>query len=134
MTSKVRNLSYLVDKQLPAFITTEYPKFSAFLQKYYEHLELPGNPLHIINNLAKYKDIDSYDNESLSGETVFLSLTEVNDIVNITVADGSGFPNLNGYILIQNEAIFYKERKDTRSVYCDSSKVSFMFIFIFILK
>ena len=118
MTSKVRNLSYLVDKQLPAFITTEYPKFSAFLQKYYEHLELPGNPLHIINNLAKYKDIDSYDNESLSGETVFLSLTEVNDIVNITVADGSGFPNLNGYILIQNEAIFYKERNGNIFVDC----------------
>jgi hypothetical protein len=118
MTSKVRNLSYLVDKQLPAFINTEYPKFSAFLQKYYEHLELPGNPLHIINNLEKYRDIDSYNNESLSETTVFLSLSESNNQINITVEDASAFPYVNGYILIENEAIFYKEREGNTFVDC----------------
>ena len=54
MASKVRNLSALIDKQLPNFISTEYPKFSAFLQKYYEQLELPGQPLDLINNLLEY--------------------------------------------------------------------------------
>ena len=108
----------MVDNQLPSFINTEYPKFSAFLQKYYEHLELPGNPLHIINNLEKYKDIDSYDKKSLSEETTFLSLVVVNNQVNISVVDASAFPNVNGYILIQDEAIFYREKEGNTFLDC----------------
>lgn len=118
MTSKIRSLSYLVDHQLPAFINTEYPRFSAFLQKYYEHLELPGNPLHIINNLEKYRDIDSYDRETLTEQTVFVSLNNTNNIINITVEDASSFPNVNGYILIEDEAIFYKEKEGNTFVDC----------------
>lgn len=111
MASKIRNLSYLIDHQLPAFINTEYPRFSAFLQKYYEYLELPGNPIHIINNLDKYRDVDSYDKESLTESTVFVSLSQQNNSINITVEDASSFPDANGYILINDEAIFYKEKQ-----------------------
>jgi hypothetical protein len=111
MKSKVRGFSYLVDNQLPSFIKDEYPKFSSFLEKYYEYLDLPGNPIDIINNLAKYRDVDSYDRNSLTEETTFVSLSTTNNSISITVEDASSFPNANGYILIQGEAVFYKERE-----------------------
>lgn len=111
MTSKVRGFSYLVDNQLPTFIKDEYPKFSGFLEKYYEYLDLPGNPIDLINNLAKYRDVDSYTKDSLTEETTFVSLSSNNNSISITVEDASSFPNANGYILIQEEAIFYKEKE-----------------------
>ena len=45
MAGKVRNLSTLIEQQLPEFISSEYPKFVKFLQKYYEQLENTGQPL-----------------------------------------------------------------------------------------
>ena len=51
MKSKTKNLSFLIENQLPDFIISEYPKFSAFMQKYYEYLELPGNPIDLISNI-----------------------------------------------------------------------------------
>ena len=114
MTSKAKNLSVLIDKQLPNFISTEYPKFSDFLQKYYEQLELPGHPIDLITNLTKYRDVDTYDLNSLSDSTTLHSFEETKDgnniitEVRIVVEDGSSFPSKNGYILIDDEVIFYR--------------------------
>lgn len=117
MTSKAKNLSVLIDKQLPNFISTEYPKFSDFLQKYYEQLELPGHPIDLITNLTKYRDIDTYNLNSLSDSTILHSFEETKDgnnvitEVRIVVEDGSSFPSKNGYILIDDEVIFYKYKE-----------------------
>lgn len=43
--------SLLVEKQLPEFVTDEYPKFVAFLQAYYEFLETQANASVTSNNL-----------------------------------------------------------------------------------
>ena len=74
MAAIKKRISALVNKQLPDFITAEYPKFSAFLQKYYEQLELRGQPLDIIQNLTQYSDIDTYEKGLLSEFTSYLIL------------------------------------------------------------
>lgn len=109
MKSKVENLSALIDTQLPNFILSEYPNFAAFLQKYYEYLELPGNPVDLINNLTKYRDVDTYEKRLLK-ETTNLSSQISSSTTSIPVLDTSSFPEENGYILIDDEVIFYKSK------------------------
>ncbi len=116
MASRERSLSTLVESQLPDFISSEYPKFVKFVQKYYEHLENSGQPLDIISNLSKYQDIDTYEKSILSENSTLVSIVEIQNGQgqtidwNITVANGSSFPEKNGYILIDEECIFYKNR------------------------
>lgn len=118
MASKAKNLSVLIDKQLPNFISSEYPMFSAFLQKYYEQLELAGQPLDIINNLTKYRDIDTYDSNILTENTTLVSITEQNGRIDINVADTSSFPDKNGYVMIEDEIIFYSSKNATTFIDC----------------
>lgn len=118
MASKSRNLSVLIDKQLPNFISNEYPLFSAFLQKYYEHLELNGNPLDIINNLIKYRDVDTYNIDILKETTKLVAIVTVSDQINIEVENTSSFPDKNGYVMIGDEIIFYSTKNDTTFFDC----------------
>jgi hypothetical protein len=117
MATKVRKLSSLVDDQLPKFISSEYPQFSAFMQKYYEQLELPGQPIDLINNLTKYHDIDTYEKTILQQNTTLTSNISATSTT-INVADTSSFPDTNGYILIEDEAVFYKTKTATSFVDC----------------
>jgi hypothetical protein len=117
MASKVKSLAALVDNQLPDFIASEYPKFSAFMQKYYEQLELPGQPLDLVNNVVKYRDIDTYSHELLKQETVLTQNVAPSDTT-ILVESTSSFPNTNGYVLIGNEVIFYKSKTSTSFTNC----------------
>ena len=117
MATKVRNLSALIENQLPEFISSEYPKFSAFLQKYYEQLELPGQPLDLINNLLDYRDIDTYEKRILKESTsLSANITDIDTI--IPVEDTSSFPDVNGYIKIGDEIIFYKEKTQSSFIDC----------------
>ena len=117
MASKVRKLSSLIDDQLPKFISSEYPQFSAFMQKYYEQLELSGQPLDLINNLTKYHDIDTYEQKVLQQNTTLSGNLSASGTT-INVADTSSFPDVNGYILINDEAIFYKSKTSTSFLDC----------------
>lgn len=117
MATKVRSLSALIDGQLPDFISSEYPKFSAFMQKYYEQLELPGQPVDLISNLTKYRDIDTYTHDLLNQQTVLTQ--NINGTVGtINVESTSSFPEVNGYILIDDEVIFYKTKTATSFLNC----------------
>lgn len=117
MASKVRKLSSLIDDQLPKFISSEYPQFSAFMQKYYEQLELSGQPLDLINNLTKYHDIDTYEQKVLQQNTTLSgNLSASGTTINVT--DTTSFPDVNGYILINDEAIFYKSKTSTSFLDC----------------
>lgn len=51
-------ISSIVSEQLPEFVQNDFPNFVSFLENYYEYIERVGEPTEIIQNLAKYNDID----------------------------------------------------------------------------
>jgi hypothetical protein len=113
MAPKTRKISTLVEQQLPGFISSEYVNFSKFVEKYYEQLELQGQPVDIISNITKYRDIDFYEENLLNQNTTLSNF--INDsVTTITVANATSFPRENGYIRINNEICFYKTRTDTQ--------------------
>ena len=50
--------SSIVAQQLPDFVRGDYPQFVAFLQKYYEWMELTGNASHESQQLSVIQDVD----------------------------------------------------------------------------
>jgi hypothetical protein len=113
MVKTANKISYLVESQLPDFINEEYELFSKFIQKYYEQLELQGQPVDIIANLQSYRDIDFYETNILKESTTIVgSLGQLS--TTITVADATSFPKYGGYIKIDDEICFYAERTDTQ--------------------
>lgn len=125
MAGKVRNFSTLIENQLPEFISTDYPNFVKFVEKYYEQQESVGQPLDLIHNLTKYQDIDTYEKKILQENTKLISIVETRNNSNIiteiviNLLDGSFLPNKNGYVMIQDEVIFYqtKENNTLRNCY-----------------
>lgn len=113
MPKTANRISYLIDSQLPDFINEEYELFGKFIQKYYEQLELQGQPYDIVENLETYRDIDFYENNLLNQSTTVTGLVNAGDTT-ITVADASSFPKNGGYIKIGDEVCFYKSRTDTQ--------------------
>jgi hypothetical protein len=89
-----------------------------FVKKYYEQLECSGQPLDIINNLSKYLDLDTYDKELFKSYTYTSSSVVLNTDTTINVLDTTGFPETNGYILIDDEAIFYRSKTNTSFLEC----------------
>jgi len=117
MSSIKAKISDLINRQLPAFISSEYEDFSKFVQKYYEQLELPGQPADIIHNLQKYRDIDTYEKDLLSENTI-TTLAVTATTTKIDVVSTKSFPEKNGYVLIDDEIIFYKSKTDTTFENC----------------
>ena len=56
--SSLNRVSTLVESQLPEFIRSEYPVFVEFLEKYYEFLEQPGNPVYELKTFQNNYDTD----------------------------------------------------------------------------
>lgn len=99
-------LSNLVKKQLPEFISTHYDSFTAFVEKYYESLEVHGQPLDILFNLSDYYDINYYSKNLLErGSKLSQPLGSNDDTIH--VEDAAGFPSEYGYVKIGNEICFY---------------------------
>ena len=107
--AETRRISTLIESQLPEFISSDYENFSRVVEKYYEQLELRGQPLDVIQNIAKYRDIDFYEKNLLAENTTLSSNVSSSDTT-IVVADASSFPQENGYIKIGDEILFYKSR------------------------
>lgn len=116
MAAKTKTISTLVESQLPSFIASDYTEFSKFVEKYYEQLEIKGQPLDIINNITKYRDINTYENDLLQ-QTTTLSASILANVTSISVASTDSFPDKNGYIQIGDEICFYKEKTDTQFLY-----------------
>ena len=112
MPTKNRNISHLIENQLPGFIADQYEDFSIFIEKYYQQLELTGQPLDIISNITKYRDINYYEKNLLQQKTQ-LNGNVLSSDTTITVDDATSFPERGGYIRINDEICFYKERTDT---------------------
>ena len=117
MTVKTKRISTLIESQLPEFITTEYELFGKFLQKYYEAQEVQGGPLDVINNIQKYADIDFYEKNLLKQQDK-LAVTVSSADTTITLVDATSFPEKDGYVRIDNEIIFYRDRTDTQLLEC----------------
>lgn len=107
-----RQISTLIEDQLPGFITSEYDNFAKVIKSYYEHLESSGQPLDIIGNITSYRDIDYYHSEILKEYTILSESVSSNETT-IVISDASSFPQKNGYIKIDDEICFYKERTAT---------------------
>ena len=111
MLKTANKISYLVESQLPDFINEEYELFSKFVKKYYEQLELQGQPLDIITNLETYRDIDFYEKNVLNQSTTVTGNLPGSSTV-INVQDATSFPK-SGYLKIDDEICFYANRTDT---------------------
>ena len=109
MAPKKRRLSSLIESQLPGFIQYEYENFSKFVEKYYEHQESAGQPIDIISNLGKYRDIDTYEKHLLDQSTTLVSNIAA-DANTLELTDATSFPEENGYIKIGDEILFYQSR------------------------
>lgn len=107
--AETRRISTLIESQLPEFISSDYENFSKVVEKYYEQLELRGQPLDVIQNITKYRDIDFYEKNLLAQGTDLAVAVSTSDTT-IELVDGSSFPVENGYIKINDEILFYKER------------------------
>lgn len=105
-------ISTLIENQLPEFIATEYENFSKVIEKYYEQLEVRGQPVDVIQNITKYRDIDFYE-KNLLKESTTLSVSVDESSSTIVVEDATSFPKDNGYIKISDEILFYQGRTDT---------------------
>jgi hypothetical protein len=106
-------LSNLINKQLPEFISTHYSSFATFLEKYYEGLEITGQPLDILSNLTEYYDINFYEKQILKEGSYLVGNVSVSD-VNIEIGDASAFPEQNGYFKINDEICFYSYRVENQ--------------------
>ena len=111
MNVKSRNISALIESQLPQFIIEDYEYFVKFLKGYYSQQELSGGILDIIANLNKYRDINFYDKLVLNKSSKTLAVTGISDTT-IDVDNTDGFPD-QGLVKIDDEIIFYSGKTDT---------------------
>ena len=99
MPKTANKVSFLIESQLPDFINEEYELFGKFIRKYYEQLEIQGQPLDIIENIQTYRDIDFYERSVLKQSTTTTSFVQDTDTT-ITVVDATSFPKNGGYICL----------------------------------
>tara|TARA_B100000579_G_scaffold137309_2_gene111423 strand:+ start:748 stop:9207 length:8460 start_codon:yes stop_codon:yes gene_type:complete len=117
MPKTANRISFLVDSQLPDFINEEYELFTKFIQKYYEQLEIQGQPYDIVENLATYRDIDFYEQNILKQHDN-LDGSISNNATTIVLQDATSFPKQGGYVKINDEIIFYETRTNTTLQNC----------------
>lgn len=117
LEEKKSTVSLLVENQFPSFVKENNSKFLKFLEAYYESLENKYQPLDIVSNLIDYYNIGYYKNHQLI-ESTTLNENLLKDSSTITVSSTIGFPTTNGYIKINDEVIFYKEKTSTQFLDC----------------
>ena len=117
MPKTANRISFLIDSQLPDFINEEYELFGKFIQKYYEQLEIQGQPYDIVSNLDTYRDIDFYEQNILrQHDTLDVAITNSSDT--IVLQDATSFPKQGGYVKIDDEIIFNQTRTETTLQNC----------------
>lgn len=126
LKEKIINISSLIEKQLPNFVSESNPKFISFLNSYYESQETKYSSLDLVNNLIDYYNIGSYTINSLVQHTNLQS-SITNNSNTITVVSTNGFPDKNGYVSIDGEIIFYREKTPTQFLNCVRGTSAFVF-------
>jgi hypothetical protein len=103
---KVVKISDVIENQIPEFILDENPNFAEFLKQYYLSQEFQGGVVDLAENIAEYKNVDTFDTEKL---IPFTTLTADLDFLDeeIYVESTKGFPLSYGLLKIDNEIITY---------------------------
>ena len=107
----------ILESQIPEFLNEDSPLFLEFLKQYYRSLEHQGGTLDIVNNLKKYKDIESFNKESLKSSTTLTSKVLAFDST-IKVVSTVGWPDTYGLLKIDDEIITYSSKTPTSFVDC----------------
>ena len=107
----------ILESQIPEFLNEDSPLFVEFLKQYYRSLEHQGGTLDIINNLKKYKDIQSFNPELLISSTTLTSQILSFDTT-INVDSTEGWPDSYGLLKIDDEIITYLSKTTTSFVDC----------------
>ena len=87
---------------LPEWITEQYPRFVEFASKSLESQERLGFGQNILQNLEKYRDFDFYKQPIVETNLLDAAITE-EEIDELTLVDGFGFPEENGVIYIERD-------------------------------
>ena len=103
---KVVKINDVIENQIPEFILAENPNFTEFLKQYYISQEYQGSSVDLAENLVSYKNLDSFDTNSLISETTLTADVDFFDDV-ISVDSTKGWPAQYGLLKIDNEIITY---------------------------
>ena len=110
-------ISHVIESQIPEFLNEESPLFKEFLSQYYESQEHQSGMTDLANNLAEYRKISAFNNETLIAST---ELTQAcfagSQTINVTST--TGWPDTYGLLKIDNEVITYTSKSDTQFLGC----------------
>jgi len=110
-------ISHLIESQIPEFLTQESPLFKSFLIQYYESQEHQSGMSDLANNLAEYRKIGAFNDETLTVSTTLTNSCYAGDTT-LTVTSTTGWPDTYGLLKIDNEVITYTSKTDTTFVGC----------------
>ena len=63
-------ISHVIEGQIPEFLNQESPLLKQFLFQYYQSQEHQSGSLDLANNIAEYRKITAFNNETLVPATV----------------------------------------------------------------
>ena len=107
----------MIESQIPEFLVQESPLFVKFLDQYYKSQEHQSGMTDLANNLADYRQIGAFNNESLIPSTTTTLNIYAGDTT-INVASTTGWPDTYGLLKIDNEVITYTSKTDTQFLGC----------------
>ena len=110
-------ISHLIESQIPEFLTQESPLFKSFLIQYYASQEHQSGMADLANNLAEYRKIGAFNDETLTVSTTLTNSCYAGDTT-LTVTSTTGWPDTYGLLKIDNEVITYTSKTDTTFVGC----------------
>tara|TARA_B100000575_G_scaffold289386_1_gene291086 strand:+ start:2408 stop:11542 length:9135 start_codon:yes stop_codon:yes gene_type:complete len=110
-------ISHLIESQIPEFLSQESPLFKDFLIQYYESQEHQSGMSDLANNLAEYRKIGAFNNETLTVSTELTNACYAGDRT-LTVTSTTGWPDTYGLLKIDNEVITYTSKTDTEFLGC----------------
>ena len=110
-------ISHLIESQIPEFLNQESPLFKSFLTQYYESQEHQSGMTDLASNLAEYRQIGAFNNETLIAETTLTSSAFAGDPT-IFVESTDGWPDTYGLLKIDNEIITYTSKSSVAFLGC----------------
>ena len=117
LEEKTSKVSKLIENQFPVYVQQNTPKFLKFITAYYESQEGQYQPYDIASNLVEYYNIGYYRPNRLTENTILTGNVLIPETT-ISVKSTKGFPHRNGYIKINDEIIFYRDKTATTFTNC----------------
>ena len=102
-----------VDSTLPNYITENYARFVTFMERANESDERLGFAQNLLQNLQKYRDLDTYQDGVIEYGVLAADL-DIDEEEEAELESTFGFATLNGIILINDEVINYREVKGNK--------------------